>query len=349
MRAITFFKHLLIPTKKKIILLVVLLLFLFGGYQYVRSQNSSKDEIKTTKVIKADVKETVSSSGNLTGKDSAVLRFQSGGQLSQLEVKLGDQVEKGQLIAALDTRQLSIALQQARNNLLIRQATAERVEDELKDRKTDETLIEKEERKAAQAARDSAYDAVKEAQRAISNAYLYSPLGGIVVSVLPVVGQNVTGADTIVEVVDDSEIYLNAEVDEADIGKVSIGAKADVTLNSYPDQTFTGTVTQILPTTKTTSTGATVVITKIKLDNQSIQFIANINGQAEIIVKEAKGVLVVPVEALEEDKFIWIKKAENDFEKVEVKTGVISDIDAEIVEGLTEGQEVVTTPSLVKK
>lgn len=360
MRVVTFFKHLLKPSKKKVILLIVLLAVFFGGYMYVQSQNASKDEIKTVTVNRSDIKETVSSSGVMTGKDTANLRFLSAGRLAYVNVKVGDRVMKDQLVAGLDTQALNIALQQAQNNLTAAQAAVQKTIDDIHLYQygnggqgnigtPNETQTQRNTRIAAETSRDSALDAVKAARRAFADAALYSPIEGVVTQITPVVGQNVTGADIILQISDNSEIYIDAEVDEGDIGKVAVGQKADVELNSYPDKTFTGTITQILPSTKETTTGATVVITKIKLDDQSINFIANVNGQADIIVKEAKNVITVPTESLVEDNTaVWVKNGE-EYQKVPVKTGISSDIDIEITEGLSEGQEVVTTPSLVNK
>lgn len=359
MQAVSFFKQLIKPTKKKIIISAILLITLFGGYFYYQSQQSSKDQIKTITVSRSDIKETVSSSGSMTGKRSANLRFAINGKLAYVNVQIGDTVTPNQLLAGLDLQALNINLQQAENNLKAAQADVDKTVDDIHLNQygnggfdqvgsAEETQTQRNIRTAAQVARDNAVDSVKAAKRAYQDAVLYSPIEGIVTSAVQVDGQNVTAADTIIQIVDDSEIYLDAEVDESDIGKVSINQKADITLNTYPDRTFTGTVTQILPTTKETSTGATVVVTRIRLDDQSIQFIANLNGQAEIITNQASQVITIPIESIFEDKYVWVKNG-NDYQKVEVKTGISSDIDIEIVEGLSEGQEVVTTPSLVKQ
>lgn len=359
MRVLTFFKHLLKPTKKKIIFLIILLLVIFGIYQYIQSQNSSKEQIETTQVKKETIRETVSASGIMTGKNTANLRFLSAGKLAYINVKAGDKVTKGQLIAGLDTVELNINLQKAQNTLSAAQAAVQKTIDDIHLSQygnggegnigsANETQTQRNLRIAAETSRDSALDSVKAARQAFANAALYSPIDGVITQVTPVQGQNVTGADSIVQISDDSEKYFDAEVDEADIGKVTIGQNVEVTLNSYPDKIIYGTIDQILPNTKLTTSGATVIIARVKLTDESIHFIANINGQSTIITKEVQNALVVPSESITEDTFVYVKNGES-YEKVEIKQGISSDTGVEVVSGLSENQEVVTTPSLVPK
>lgn len=358
MRAVTFLRHLFHPSKKKIILLIIVLLALFGGYQYVQSQKT-KEEILTTTVKRETIQETVSASGIMTGKNTANLRFLAAGKLAFIKVKAGDKVTKDQLIAGLDTVELNINLQKAQNTLTAAQATVLKTIDDIHLSQygnggegnigsANETQAQRNTRIAAETTRDSALDSVKAARQAFANAALYSPIDGIITQVTPVEGQNVTAADSIIQISDDSEKYFDAEVDEADISKIAVGQNVEVSLNSYPDKIINGTIDQILPNTKLTTSGATVIITRVKLYDDSVHFIANINGQSSIITKEVKDALVVPSESIVDDKFVYIKNGDK-YDKAEVKTGISSDTGVEITEGVTENQKVVTTPSTVNK
>lgn len=279
----------------------------------------------------------------MAGADSADLRFKLGGKLNYLGVKVGDRVNKGALIASLDTRDLAIDLQQARNNFEAKDAAAKRVEDDVKDNDTDENFTQKEERTAAQKARDSAYDEIKAVQTSISDAYIYAPLSGVVTQADPNVGQNVSAADVIAEIVDDNEYVFEAEIDESDVGLIGIGQKAVVTLNSYPDQTFDATVSEITPATETTDSGATVVIVKLALGKPNINFVSGLNGQGDIIIREADNVNTIPVEALMDDNEVYVKRGDS-YEKVKIETGLQSDTAVEVKSGLTPKDEVITNP-----
>lgn len=358
MRSVTIIKHIFKPSKLKIILLIVILLIAGAGYWYVSTTRSQNDSVKTANVSKGEISEKVTASGVLTGKENATLRFLSGGKVAYVKFQEGDRIEKGDAIAGLDTQSLNIALQQAQNNLRNYQTQSEKTVDDIhlfqygnggfgNVGSPNETQSQRATRTAAEVARDNAVDTVRSAERAFQDAVLRSPIEGLVITSGVVAGQNVTGADTVAQIVDDSEIFLDAEVDESDIGKIRLDQRAEVTLNSYPDRVFKGVVSQILPNTRTTTSGATVVVTRIKLDPDQLQFIANINGQADIVVNEATQVLMVPIDAIFEDKYVIVKEGDK-FRKAEVRTGLESDTDIEIKSGLEENWEIVTNPGSVK-
>ena len=205
--------------KKRLIFVIIIFIIIAGGYYFFTRPKEVPLQLAGVKI--QNIQSTISAAGILSGKKSASLHFKSSGKLSYINVKTGDKVSAGQVIAGLDTQNLSIALQQAENAYRDKQAIAQKIEDDVKDHDDDETFTQKANRTTAQAARDSAYDAVKEARRAFQDTVIVSPIDGIVTSAIEVPGQTVTASDIIAQVVDNSETYFDAEVDEADIGSVS--------------------------------------------------------------------------------------------------------------------------------
>lgn len=311
-------------------------------------KNNSKEKVETTSVTWGDVKSVVSASGSLNGKTSANLKFKTSGKLAILNVHLNQEVKEGDLIAQLDTQALSIALKQAENTFWDKDATAKKIEDDLKNHDKDETYTQRATRITAQIARDNAYDALKEAKRAFQDVVLTSPITGIITKVDVVKGQNISTTDTIAQVVDDSEIFFDAEVDEADISNVSLNQPVEVTLNAYPNKVFKANVSEIQPITKTTSSGATVVIVRIKLNAVGVRFALGLNGQADIITKEVKNVLKIPQEALIDEKYLYIEEGET-YKKIEIETGIKSDTDVEVKRGISENQTIVINPSSINQ
>jgi len=326
---------------------VSLLLVLIGAGAYYFWPKPKVEIVQTVEVKTGEVKSVISTSGTLEGTDSADLRFKISGKLAYLSVQPGERVEKGDLIAGLDTQELSIALQQARNTFTARDATAKRVEDDVKDNANDENFTQKEDRVAAQTARDNAFDSIKAAQRAFQDAAIYSPISGVVTKADPNPGQVVSGADVIAQIVDDSLYVFEAEVDESELGRVKLGQTAIITLNSYPDQTFNATVSNVTPVTETTDSGATVVIIKLSLGKPDINFVAGLNGQADIITAQVSNALVIPIEALIGESEVYVKKGET-YQKVKVEIGLQSDTEVEVKSGLSLSDMVVTNPEAVK-
>ncbi len=330
------------------ILLVIISLFIF---QRTRAQKP----LELATVQKQTLRQVVSSSGSITGTNTANLKFLSSGKLSFVNVKVGDQVIKDQEIAGLDTQQLSINLQQSQNTLKSSQATVEKVLDDIHLYQygnggfgnvgtPSETETQRQSRVAAETARDNAVDSVKLAQRAFQDATISSPIDGIITSQNPLPGQVVSPADTIAQVVDLTEIIFAADVDEADISKVGVGQRAEITLDAYGDRIFKGFVEEVVPQTKTASNGGTVVTVKIKLNAQDIKQIAGLNGQAIIIQNERSNILTIPLDAFGSESQVVVKTPLG-LQIRKIKTDFTSDTDIEVTEGLQEGDQVLLNPN----
>lgn len=341
------------PNKKKVVIFAILVTAVILGFNFFGRPRQTPLQFATVK--KQDIKATVSSSGTLTGKNSASLRFKTSGKLTFINVKAGDQIYAGQVLAGLDTRELAINLQQAQNTLRDKQATVDKVLDDIhlfqygnggfaNVGSSNETMTQRQLRTTAEVARDNSYDSIKLDKQAFEDATIVSPINGIVIQAIEVTGQTVTGADLIVQVVDTSEIYFDTDVDEVDLNKVSLGLKAEIILDAYPDRIFSGTVDQIIPQTKTTSSGATVVIVRIKLDSSKLTFVNGLSGQASIISTEAKGALTIPQEALREDNTVLTMPSLQAGQSKKVTPGIRSDTDVEIKEGLSEGEKILLNP-----
>lgn len=326
---------------KKYFLIGVIVVAILGFFLLRPKENQQRFQF--TQVKRQDIKSTVSSSGTLSGKDVANLKFKSSGKLAYLNIKAGDTVSKWDLIAGLDTQDLSIKLAQAQNTLRDKQAIVDKTLDDVKDHAKDETYAQRKDRTTAEAARDNAFDAVKEAQRAFSDAVIYSPLSGLATQTSGVPAQTVSSSDLIAQVVDTSQVTFNTDIDEADIGKISVGQQAEVTLDAFEGETFQGLVDQIIPQTKTTSSGATVVTVKIILSQAPKTFINGLSGQASIILSESKNALTIPLEALREDGSVFVSDGQS-LKPVKVTVGIRSDTDVEIKEGLNENDKVLLNP-----
>lgn len=327
------------PSKKKIILLIVLIAVAIIGFNFFGSQKKPAP-MQLAEVKRQDIKSTVSSSGILTGTNAVNLKFKSGGKLAYINVKAGDWVERNQVIAGLDAKELSIALQQAQNTLRDKQAAAEKALDDVKNHEKDESSSQKKDRTTAEVARDNAYDSVKAAQKALEDTVIVSPIVGVVTQAIQTPGQTVGGSDVIAQVVNMSSIYFDSDVDESDISNIAVGTPVDVTLDAYPKQVFKGLVDQIIPQTKTTSSGATVVTVRIILDNPELVFVQGLSGQSSIFYQASFNTLTIPQEALREDGNVVIQ-TNGQLEAKKVETGISSDTDIEIKTGLEEGDKVL--------
>ena len=328
-----------LPRKYKIVGLIVIIVLGF----FIFTGNKKPLLLQFASVKKQNIQEEITGSGALTGKNSISLHFKTIGKLAYINVDVSDEVFQGQVIAGLDTEDLNINLREAENTLRDKRAVVDKIHDDLKDVGASETYSQRQTRTTAEVAQDNAYEGLLAAQKALRDSVIYSLIPGIVTQVPVIIGQTVSSSDTITQVVDTSEIYFDTDIDEADIGKIKLELPAKITLDSYPDTSYEGSVAQIFPQTKTTSSGATVITIRIKLASAPENFVNGLSGEASIIIKSAKNALTVPLEVLRDDNTIFVQ-TETGLRPIKVTIGISSDTDVEIIKGLREKERVLLNP-----
>ena len=138
---------------------------------------------------------------------------------------------------------------------------------------------------------------------------IYSPINGVVTRLnseageLAIVGTTNTPGTTIMEVADLSKMLLKAQVDEADIGGIREGQRAQVRVPAYPDRVFTGTVTQIALSIAQQSSqggmgGGSFFEVEVLLDTEGDRIYSGLTADADIEIDEHASVLRVPSQAV---------------------------------------------------
>ena len=332
-----------LPGKYKIIGLISLAVI---GY-FIFSNSNKAVPLQFATVKRENIQEEIAGAGMLTGKNSANLHFRSGGQLAYINVDVGDEVFRGQVIAGLDTVGLNIDLREAENTLRDKRAIVDKIKDDQKDVGASETYSQRQTRTTAEVAQDNAYEAYLSAKKALSDSIIYSPIPGIVTQAIDVVDQNITTADLIAQIVDKSEMYFDTEIDEADIGKIEIGLTAEIILDAYPETVYKGSVDQVLPQIKSTTSGANVITVRLKLDSAPDNFVNGLSGEALITINSVENVLSIPLEALREDNTVFVQ-TEKGLTAKKVVPGISSDTNIEIKEGLEENERVLLNPPSIE-
>ncbi len=176
---------------------------------------------------------------------------------------------------------------------------------------------------------------------------LRAPIAGLVTHRGVNRGQAVTAETTVAEIVDLHAAWFLARVFEHHVGQVQVGAAAEVVLNAYPDQRFTGTVInlahQVDPATRT-------LTARIALANRDDLLRLGLFGAATIAVPNGPDAptappLVVPRSAITEVRerpAVFVRHADDDFELHEVELGPSAPGKVVILHGLREGERVVT-------
>lgn len=145
---------------------------------------------------------------------------------------------------------------------------------------------------------------------------------------------------------DVNQVYVQGKVDEADIAHVYMNQPARIKVESFRDRVFNGKVTKIAPL-GVEKDNVTTFEVRVSIDNPGGELKANMTANAEIMLGEHKGVLMVPENAVSYDSgknaFVEVpdKNQKDGARKVTVVVGLSNGSQTEIVKGLKEGQQVV--------
>lgn len=212
-----------------------------------------------------------------------------------------------------------------------------------------------EELAAAEATYESSSTQLKMAQKELTGAKMTSPMNGIVSEINGGEGQRATANNNTTSSTNgfmaliSEALQVDAQVNEADIGSLKIGQTADLTVNSFPNKTFTGKVSSISPIATTVS-NVQVYNTVIQLDNNQTGLKAGMPATITIIVDKSENTLTVPKGAVTYaakqagngggKNVIVIDKSGN-METRPVELGLSDSSSYEVLEGLNEGETVI--------
>lgn len=203
----------------------------------------------------------------------------------------------------------------------------------------------------AQVAQDQAN--LKQLEEQLSYTDIVSPIDGIVLSRDVEIGDAVSSilvlgssATLVMTLGDTSEVYVKGKVDESDIGKVYLGQRARIKVESFKDKTFDGKVTKISPM-GVEKDNVTTFEVRVSIQNPGGELKAEMTANAEIILEEHKNVLQIPEGAIlyDKDKKASVEipdpKGKDGKDKVAVNIGISNGAKTEVLSGLKEGDQVV--------
>lgn len=195
--------------------------------------------------------------------------------------------------------------------------------------------------------------ALDRAEEDLRNSTIVSPMDGLVLSRDVEVGDAVSSilvlgsqATLIMTLGDTSDVYVLGRVDEADIGKVYIGQPARIVVESFKERKFTGKVTKISPL-GVEKDNVTTFEVRVSIHNPGGELKAGMTANAEIILEEKHGVLLVREGAIgyDADRKPWVEVPDESSpagrRKVPVQLGISNGIKTELIAGLDEGDRVI--------
>jgi Cu(I)/Ag(I) efflux system membrane fusion protein len=189
-------------------------------------------------------------------------------------------------------------------------------------------------------------DEIEHSGQAMRAVKIRSPVSGYVIDKAVVQGMSVQPGTPLFQVADLSSIWVLADVYEYEIGRVENGQKASLELGAYPGEKFEGKVTFVYPTLDPSTRTMRV---RLEFPNKELRLKPGMYGNV-YLATEAVESLVVPSEAVVdtgESQYLFVAKDGGHFEPRHVKLGTRSAGKTAILEGVSEGEVVVTTANFL--
>jgi HlyD family secretion protein len=297
-----------------------------------------------------------------------------GGRIEYLGVKEGDKVKKGQLLLKLwnDDQKAQQTLAEAQRAMAAQRvkevcttAASSRREAErqtslknkgfVSDAREDTARSEADARGAAceTARADVAQAAARVSVTKVEQGrmVLYAPFDGTVAKIVGELGEYSTpsppGVPTppAIDLIDETCLYVKAPMDEVDAPKIKAGLPVRVSLDALPKQPLVGKVRRVAPYVLAIEKQARTVDVEIDFERPAdVNLLVGYSADVEIVLSGRDKVLRVPTAALIEGSRVMMLNAESGkLEERKVKAGLANWEFTEVIEGLAEGDRIVTS------
>jgi len=300
-----------------VVLIIAAALYFFKG-------SAQKSTYETIEVGRGDIVEKITATGTINPVITVRVGSQVSGRIAKIFADFNAHVQKGQVIAQLETDIYQSRVEQAEASFELARAQTQEARVSLLDAENHlrritslskglvaserELEIAETKHKGAQAAYDAAVAREKQAQALLDSARvdlehatIYSPVDGIVISRNCDVGQTVVASfqtpDLFLIAQDLTKMQVEAYVDEADIGKVQVHQEVRFTVDAFPERIFNGSVSQVRFAPKEEQNVVTYA-TVIEVANPDLSLRPGMTATVSIITNEKKNVLRVETIAL---------------------------------------------------
>lgn len=199
----------------------------------------------------------------------------------------------------------------------------------------------------AQGEVDRAAAALEQVQLQLDRSQLLAPFSGTVAVVLIQEGETVSPGSPAVRLLDLSQLWVELDVDEVDLGQMQVGQGAVVNFDALPDLELEGRVDFISPAA-TGEGGAVTYTVRVILDAVDPRLRVGMTANADIETQRIEGALLIPNRAVivdrETGKFYVEKVTPSGSEVVEITPGSRNETYTQLLTGLAEGDQIIIRP-----
>ena len=359
--------------KKLGILIIVVVVLAIGIGYFTRSKPIA---VVLQKVERGTVEASVSNTraGTVNACRRAKMSPSAGGQIAKLQVKKGMRVRKGQVLLELWDNDLVAQENLAQEQLKTSTTRVQEVctladasqreavrSQELKEKgfistqMLDRAVSDAASRKAScEAARgdiEQSKSRIALARAGLDRMVLRAPFDGVVADISGELGEYATpsppGILTIpaIDLIDDSCMYVSAPIDEVDAAKLKIGQRSRITLDAMKGRTFAGKVRRIAPYVLDLEKQARTVEVEVEFSElaKNENLLVGYSADVDIVYDVRDQVLRIPTQTLMEGNRVLVYGTNGILEERKVTTGLSNWEHAEVLSGLAEGDQIVSS------
>ncbi len=354
--------NMLMENKFKVVGALVLL---FAISFFGKSDDNETIEVSIKKVIRKNLQSKVVADGVLTPETEVKLSANNTTYITDIAVKEGDFVKKGDFLMSLDDRQQKAATEASRASVEAAKVQLEqrKAQQERQAKLYSQGLISDQEMESTNSSFASALSTFNGAQSrliqdedALSKLRLIAPQDGTITFIDGEVGDLAQGGmfnpSVLLKLSDLSKMEVYVNVNENDIADISIDDPAIIEVDAYDGRKFKGRVKEVAYASSVSSGGSQQQVTNFQVKIQMLEVVEGMrpgmSATVDIITADKSNVISIPIQSLTSSRsmkkgtnVVFIYKNGIVNERV-VETGIVGDRDYEIVSGLEEGDEIVT-------
>ncbi len=332
-------------------------------------------EVELATITRGTVESTVvnTRAGTIKACRRAKLAPASGGQIVKLQVKEGDRVKQGQVLLEIWNSELAAKRELAQQQMLtaeerrheacivadnarresrrMRQLVAKNFVSQKRSDDADAEAL------ARQASCDAMIADVKRTkaqiqvvQSGLERTVLTAPFAGVVALITGEIGEYATpsppgiATPPVVDLIDDTCLYVSAPMDEIDAPKLKIGQFARITLDALPGQTFAGKLRRIAPYVTEVEKQARTVDVEVDFEEPpKLPLLVGYSVDVEAVIDRHDDVLRVPAQAIRQKDKVLVLGTDGILEERRLKTGLANWAFTEVTDGLKAGDQVFLT------
>jgi len=335
---------------KKKIAIITIILVLFGSIGFVLARNKKQLDAQKVVVDRSTVPVSVAVSkvtlqkidgtlllpATLEPSKQADISATTGGKITSLKLILGTRVSEGQVVGSIDTRQQQLSVKDAEEAL----AKAQR------DYQLNKELFEgnagtAQSVKDAKHALDAARIRVQQADRQVGDAVIKSPISGMITEKNSEAGEYASPGKSLATVVDIYQLKAVVFVGEKDVYQLKLNQTANITADVLPGKSLTGKVSFISPVGDNNHNYRV----ELTVNNSAPELKAGTYIKVSFNLGKDFTALQIPKNALVEgtkNPYVYVTNGDKAVKRV-ITVGRESGENIEVLSGLSEGDEVITT------